>query len=260
MKNKVNLKAFLLFVCILASFLLVWQLFHQFKLFSPLVPSPGKVMSSGWMLIQDPFYQRGMNDLGIGWQLLSSLQRVLLGFFLAALVAVPFGFLIGMSQVASKAIDPFIQILKPVSPLAWLPIGLALLQDSERTAIFIIFISSIWPIMINTIFGVRNLPANYLYVSKLLEVSRWTFVQKVLFPAALPQIINGLRVSLGVAWLVIIAAEMLVGGRGIGYFIWNEWNNLNIANIIIAIVFIGFIGIVLDRILGFIERKVRYEA
>lgn len=258
MKLHVNVKAFLLFIFLLVFFLGFWQILIHFKLVSSLVPSPSKVFSSGWSILQEPFYQRGMNDVGIGWQLLSSLQRVLIGFFLAAFLAVPIGFLIGLSPVASKAIDPFIQILKPVSPLAWLPIGLALLQDSEKTAIFIIFISSIWPIMINTIFGVRNLPTNYIYVSQLLEVDRWTFIQKVLFPAALPQIINGLRVSLGVAWLVIIAAEMLVGGKGIGYFIWNEWNNLNIANIIVAIILIGLIGIILDRILGFIERKVRY--
>ncbi|EGL84040.1 nitrate ABC transporter, inner membrane subunit [Caldalkalibacillus thermarum TA2.A1] len=196
--------------------------------------------------------------MGLGWQLLASLERVLLGFFLASLVAVPLGFMIGLSPVLARAVDPFIQVLKPVSPLAWLPIGLALLQDSERTAIFIIFISSLWPLLINTIFGVRQIPEIYLQVARLLEVSSLRLVRHILWPAALPQIVNGLRVSLGIAWMVIIAAEMLIGGRGIGYFVWNEWNNLNVANIMVAILFIGLIGIALDRLLAWVERRVRY--
>lgn len=256
----VNVKAFLLFTTIFITFSLLWELFVRLEVLSPLVPAPSVVLQSGYELIRDPFYYISVNDVGIGLQLLASLQRVLTGFFLAALIAIPLGFLIGMSTVASKAIDPFIQVLKPVSPLAWLPIGLAVLQDSERTAIFVIFISSIWPLLIHTIFGVRNIPSTYLHVAKLLEVNRWLFIRKILLPASLPNIVNGLRVSLGVAWLVIIAAEMLIGGKGIGYFIWNEWNNLDIANIIVAIVFVGLIGIVLDRILAIIERRVSYES
>ena len=169
------------------------------------------------------------------------------------------GFLIGTSEVASKAIDPFVQILKPVSPLAWLPIGLAVLQDSQSTAIFVIFICCIWPIIINTIFGVRNIPKTYMNVARTLEAKKAMFVRKVLLPASLPNIVTGLRISLGVAWLVIIAAEMLIGGRGIGYFVWNEWNNLDIASIIVAIILIGLIGTALDRMLAFVERRVSYE-
>ncbi|GGK30980.1 nitrate ABC transporter, permease protein [Caldalkalibacillus thermarum] len=251
-------KSWLLFLIICTCGLAVWELGVRLEWFSPMVPAVGTVMLHLWDQLSNPFYYYGVNDVGLGWQLLASLERVLLGFFLASLVAVPLGFMIGLSPVLARAVDPFIQVLKPVSPLAWLPIGLALLQDSERTAIFIIFISSLWPLLINTIFGVRQIPEIYLQVARLLEVSRLRLVRHILWPAALPQIVNGLRVSLGIAWMVIIAAEMLIGGRGIGYFVWNEWNNLNVANIMVAILFIGLIGIALDRLLAWVERRVRY--
>ncbi|GGG16972.1 nitrate ABC transporter permease [Paenibacillus abyssi] len=255
----VNTKAFLLFLLILISGGAIWELVVSLRLLSPLIPAPSLILSQGFELIRDPFYSNGVNDAGIGIHLLASVQRVLTGFLLAAAAAVPLGFMIGMSAVLSKAIDPFIQVMRPVSPLAWLPIGLALFQSSESTAIFVIFISSIWPILINAIFGVRSIPRTYLNVARTLEANRWMIVRKVYLPATLPQIVTGLRISLGVAWLVIIAAEMLIGGRGIGYFVWNEWNNLDIANIIVCIVLIGLVGIVLDRLLSLVEKRVKYE-
>ena len=256
----VNMKAFLSFISILLLFGLAWELTVRMGWMSSLVPAPSEVISSGYETVRDPFYNYGVNDVGIGLHLISSLQRVMTGFLLAALLAVPLGFLIGISEVASKAIDPFVQILRPVSPLAWLPIGLAILQSSESTAIFVIFISSLWPILLNTIFGVRNISPVYLNVARTLETNRWMVIRHILLPASLPQIITGLRISMGVAWLVIIAAEMLIGGRGIGYFVWNEWNNLNISNIIVSILIIGLVGIGLDRLLALIEKRVSYDA
>ncbi|WP_372661182.1 nitrate ABC transporter permease [Cohnella sp.] len=255
-----NMKAFLIFLGILLGVGLAWELAVKVKMMSPLIPAPSLILANGFELIRNPFYIKGMNDVGIGMHLLSSIGRVMIGFLMAAVVAVPLGFLIGMSEVLSKAIDPFIQVLRPVSPLAWLPIGLALFQDAENTAVFVIFISSVWPILLNAIFGVRNIPMTYLNVARTLEASRWMIVSKVYLPATFPQIVTGLRISLGVAWVVIIAAEMLVGGRGIGYFVWNEWNNLNIANIIVCIVLIGLVGIVLDRLLSLVEKRVKYES
>jgi nitrate/nitrite transport system permease protein len=158
----------------------------------------------------------------------------------------------------AKAVDPFVQVLKPVSPLAWLPIGLALLKDSEMTSIFVIFMSALWPVLLNTITGVRSVPPQYLALAQTLEARRSTVVRKVLFPAALPNIVTGLRLSLGISWLVIVAAEMLIGGRGIGHFLWNEWNNLNVASIIVAILMIGFVGLILDQGLRRLEGLFRY--
>jgi len=255
----VNIKAFLVFIAITIVTGVIWEIAVRVGLVSTLVPSPTQVIAGAVQTLSNPFYNYGVNDVGIGWHLLSSLQRVLTGFLLATIVAVPLGFLIGTSEVASKAIDPFIQILRPVSPLAWLPIGLAVLQSSESTAIFVIFISSIWPILLNTIFGVRNISPTFLNVARTLETNRWMVIRYILLPASLPNIITGLRVSMGVAWLVIIAAEMLIGGRGIGYFVWNEWNNLNISNIIICILIIGLVGIALDRLLGLLEKRVSYD-
>ncbi|WP_102346088.1 nitrate ABC transporter permease [Bacillus sp. Marseille-P3661] len=255
----VNTKAFVVFLGLFGLTFVIWELFVGMGVASTLVPAPSQVVVRAIELLSNPFYYLGVNDVGIGIQLLSSLQRVLIGFALAVVVAVPFGFLIGTSEVVSKAIDPFVQILKPVSPLAWLPIGLAVLQDSQATAIFVIFICCIWPIIINTIFGVRNIPSTYLNVAKTLETRRGMFIRKVLLPASLPNIVTGLRISFGVAWLVIIAAEMLIGGRGIGYFVWNEWNNLDISSIIVAIILIGLIGTALDRMLAYVERRVGYE-
>ncbi|MDI3326959.1 MAG: nitrate ABC transporter permease [Alicyclobacillaceae bacterium] len=237
----------------------IWEAAVRLHVVSQLVPAPSEVAASAVELLKNPFYDLGVNDAGIGLHLLSSLRRVMVGFALAVACAVPAGFWIGMSPVIAKAVDPFVQVLRPVSPLAWLPIGLAVLKDADRTAIFVIFISSVWPVLLNTIFGVRNIPSIYLDVSRTLEAGRWTTIRKVIWPAALPSILTGMRVSMGIAWLVIIAAEMMIGGRGIGYFIWNEWNNLNLANMFVCILLIGSVGMVLDRLFAYLERRVRYE-
>ena len=223
------------------------------------MPTPSDVGAKLWEHLSDPFYDRGTNDKGIGTQLLSSIGRVLLGFGLAALVAVPLGFLIGMSPLVYRALDPFIQVLKPISPLAWMPLALYTIQDADISAIFVIFICSLWPMLANTAFGVANVRRDWLNVARTLEVSQLRTAFKVILPAAAPTIMTGMRISIGIAWLVIVAAEMLVGGTGIGYFVWNEWNNLSIANIISAILFIGLIGMLLDAILARLTRAVAYK-
>jgi nitrate/nitrite transport system permease protein len=253
-----NLRALALALAIAAVFLSVWELLVRAHVLLPIMPSPTKVLTQAIVMLGDPFYEAGTNDVGIGWQLLASLRRVGIGFLLATLIAVPLGFVIGMSAVAAKAVDPFVQVLRPVSPLAWLPMGLAVLQDSERTAIFVIFISAMWPTVLNTIFAVRQLPRTYLNVARTYNASSWTIVRRVLLPGALPGILTGLRISLGISWLVIVAAEMLIGGRGIGYFVWNEWNNLDIASIIVCIGVIGGVGLALDRLIGRLEKAVAY--
>ncbi|MFC3337791.1 nitrate ABC transporter permease [Paracandidimonas soli] len=223
------------------------------------MPTPSDVGAKLWDHLSDPFYDRGTNDKGIGTQLLSSIGRVLLGFGLAALVAIPLGFLIGMSPLVYRALDPFIQVLKPISPLAWMPLALYTIQDADISAIFVIFICSLWPMLANTAFGVANVRRDWLNVARTLEVSQLRTAFKVILPAAAPTIMTGMRISIGIAWLVIVAAEMLVGGTGIGYFVWNEWNNLSIANIISAILFIGLIGMLLDAILARLARAVAYK-
>lgn len=222
------------------------------------MPGPLEVGQKVWEHVKDPFYYAGANDRGIGSQLLFSLWRVAQGYFLALLVAVPLGFLIGMSPLLSNALDPFIQILKPVSPLAWMPLALYTIKDSEDSSIFVIFICAIWPVLINTVFGVASVRKDYLNVAKTLEAGRFRTAFFVILPAAAPTILTGMRISIGIAWLVIVAAEMLVGGTGIGYFVWNEWNNLDITNVIVAILFIGAIGMVLDWMLAGLTRTVTY--
>jgi nitrate/nitrite transport system permease protein len=252
-------RAFLLFMLISALFLGAWELLVRSGTALPIVPSPTKVFVAGVDALSSAFYESGVNDVGVGLQLVASLQRVLIGFTLAAVVAVPLGFVLGMSEVAAKAVDPFVQVLRPVSPLAWLPIGLALLKTSEGTAIFVIFISAIWPLLINTMFAVRTVPKEYVDVARTLKASNVAVIRAVLLPASIPGILTGMRISFGVAWLVIVAAEMLIGGRGIGYSVWNEWNNLSIANIIVDIVLIGMIGLCFDRVFELLIQKVRYD-
>jgi nitrate/nitrite transport system permease protein len=208
--------------------------------------------------IKDPFYDRGPNDKGIGVQLAYSIGRVLLGFMLAALVAIPAGFLIGMSPLVYRALDPFIQVLKPISPLAWMPLALFTLKDSDISAVFVIFVCSIWPMLINTAFGVASVRRDWLNVAKTLEVKPVRKAFAVILPAAAPTIMTGMRISIGIAWLVIVAAEMLVGGTGIGYFVWNEWNNLSIANILSGILAIGLVGMLLDFLVARLQRAVTY--
>ena len=208
--------------------------------------------------LSSPFYDNGPNDKGIGLQLGYSLGRVALGFGIAALIAIPLGFLIGMSRMLYRALDPFIQVLKPISPLAWMPLALYTIKDSSISGIFVIFICSVWPMLINTAFGVAGVRREWLNVAKTLEVSRLRLAFEVILPAAAPTILTGMRISMGIAWLVIVAAEMLVGGTGIGYFVWNEWNNLSIANIVTAILLIGLVGLLLDQGLAYLAKLVTY--
>ena len=256
--NDKNFQAFALFTFSLLILLAIWEIGARLGVFSKLMPSASQTIVDFWGWISDPFYDRGANDKGIGWHLLFSLRRVIIGFSIGSLIAIPLGVLIGLSEVASKAFDPYIQLLKPVSPLAWLPLGLGILKDSENTALFVIAITSIWPTLINTKFGVSNVDTSYLDVARALGASRWRTIWKVILPAAAPNIVSGLRISIGISWLVIVAAEILVGGTGLGYFVWNEWNNLSITSIITAIVVIGLVGIVLDRLFGLLQYMVSF--
>ncbi len=222
------------------------------------MPTPVEVGAKIWSHLRDPFYDRGTNDKGIGIQLAYSIARVALGYLIAVAVAIPLGFLIGMSPLVYRALDPFIQIMKPVSPLAWMPLALYTIKDSSTSAIFVIFICSLWPMLINTAFGVASVRKEWLNVARTLEVGHMRRAFTVILPAAAPTILTGMRISIGIAWLVIVAAEMLVGGTGIGYFVWNEWNNLSITNVIVAILFIGVVGMVLDLMLARAAKAVTY--
>jgi nitrate/nitrite transport system permease protein len=222
------------------------------------MPGPLDVGAQIWKHLQEPFYDRGPNDKGVGIQLAYSLGRVLLGYALAVLVALPVGFIIGMSPLMNRALDPFIQVMKPISPLAWMPLALYTIKDSSISAIFVIFICSVWPMMINTAFGVSATRKEWLNVARTLEVRPLRKAFTIILPAAAPTILTGMRISIGIAWLVIVAAEMLVGGTGIGYFVWNEWNNLSITNVIVAILLIGLVGMALDQTLARVARAVTY--
>ncbi|MFV0672380.1 nitrate ABC transporter permease [Variovorax sp. tm] len=209
-------------------------------------PTPMATWQQAVTVFSDPFYSKGPNDQGVGWNVLSSLQRVALGFGLAALVGIPAGFAIGRFEFLSRMFNPLISLLRPVSPLAWLPIGLLVFKGANPAAIWTIFICSIWPMIINTAVGVQRVPTDYMNVAKVLNLSEWKILTKILFPAVLPYMLTGVRLAVGTAWLVIVAAEMLTGGVGIGFWVWDEWNNLNVANIIIAIFVIGIVGLVLE--------------
>ncbi|WP_018954849.1 nitrate ABC transporter permease [Thioalkalivibrio sulfidiphilus] len=223
------------------------------------VPPPSVIFSHAVEELSRPFYDGGPNDKGIGLQLMYSIARVMAGFSLAVLVAVPLGFVIGMSPVLNKAMNPYIQVLKPISPLAWMPLALFVIKDSGTSAIFVIFICSIWPMLINTAFGVASVKRDWLNVARTLEMSKLRTAFTVILPAAAPTILTGMRISIGISWLVIVAAEMLVGGTGIGYYVWNEWNNLDLASVIFAIIMIGVIGMLLDGMLAQASRLVRYQ-
>ena len=222
------------------------------------VPPPSQIIRKAVEELSNPFYDNGPNDKGVGIQLAWSLGRVMVGFLLAALVALPLGFLIGMSPLMSKALDPFIQVLKPISPLAWMPRALYTIKDASLSSIFVIFICSIWPMLINTAFGVASVKREWLNVARTLEVNPVRKALQVILPAAAPTILTGMRISMGIAWLVIVAAEMLVGGTGIGYFVWNEWNNLSLSNVIFAILIIGVVGMLLDLGFGALQKAVTY--
>ena len=221
-------------------------------------PTPAEMGATAWKHLSNPFYDNGPNDKGIAIQLAYSLARVGLGFLLACVVAVPLGFVIGMSPLLHKAFDPFIQVLKPISPLAWMPLALYTIKDSSVSGIFVIFICSVWPMLLNTAFGVASVKREWLNVASTLEVKPLRRAFRVILPAAAPTILTGMRISMSIAWLVIVAAEMLVGGTGIGYFVWNEWNNLSLTNVIFAILLIGVVGMLLDQAFAGLQRKVTY--
>jgi len=223
------------------------------------VPAPSQIIERAWEELSNPFYDNGPNDKGIGIQIGYSLFRVLTGYFLAALIAIPIGFLIGMSPLMYRALDPFIQVLRPISPLAWMPLALFIIKDSQASAIFVIFICSIWPMLINTAFGVANVRKDWVNVARTHELGAIRTAVTVILPAAAPTILTGMRISIGIAWLVIVAAEMLVGGTGIGYYVWNEWNNLDLNSVIFSILMIGLVGMLLDMALGSVEKLVQYK-
>ncbi len=234
-----------------AGLLLLWWAIALFR--SDIMPTPWEALTANAGYILDPFSRKGPGDLGIGWLLLASLRRVLLGFSLGAIVAIPLGFAIGMSRETMLALNPIIQILKPVSPLAWLPIALAIFNLADPSAIFVIFITSLWPTIINTALGVSSVSKDYIDVARVLEMPRWRRITKIIWPASLPYIFTGLRISLGIAWLVIVAVEMLTGGVGIGFFVWDEWSRLNLSSVFLAVLVIGGTGLLLDVILGQIQ-------
>jgi nitrate/nitrite transport system permease protein len=277
MTRSLPLRAALVSVALFVAFLLAWHLATrgtgQVAQMDPeyaklmgatatqgksAMPGPLDVGATLWNHIKRPFYDNGPNDKGLGIQLAYSIARVALGYFLAVAFALPLGFLIGMSPLMSRALDPFIQVLKPISPLAWMPLALYTIKDSGLSSIFVIFICSLWPMLINTAFGVASVRKEWLNVARTLEVGTVRRAFTVILPAAAPTIVTGMRISIGIAWLVIVAAEMLVGGTGIGYFVWNEWNNLSITNVINAILLIGIIGMVLDQILARLGRLVTF--
>jgi nitrate/nitrite transport system permease protein len=221
-------------------------------------PTLAQMGSAAVKHLSQPFYDNGPNDKGLGLQLAHSLARVAIGYGLAALLAIPLGFVIGMSPLVYRALDPFIQVLKPISPLAWMPLALYTIKDSSISGVFVIFICSIWPMLINTAFGVAGVRREWLNVARTLEVRPLRRAFEVVLPAAAPTILTGMRISMGIAWLVIVAAEMLVGGTGIGYFVWNEWNNLSLPNVILAILVIGVVGMALDALFARLQKAVTY--
>lgn len=222
------------------------------------IPSPAATWQQAVEVFADPFYRKGPNDQGIGWNVLMSLQRVGLGFGLAALIGIPAGFLIGRFEFLGRMFNPIISLLRPVSPLAWLPIGLLVFKAANPAAIWTIFICSIWPMVINTAVGVQRVPQDYMNVARVLALSEWRIFTRILLPAVLPYMLTGVRLAVGTAWLVIVAAEMLTGGVGIGFWVWDEWNNLNVKNIIIAIVVIGTVGLLLEAGLMRLARAFTY--
>jgi nitrate/nitrite transport system permease protein len=223
------------------------------------LPGPISTWYSAIQVFSDPFYSNGPNDQGIGWNILASLKRVGLGFGMAALIGIPLGFIIGRFQFMSRMAAPVISLLRPVSPLAWLPIGLLVFKAANPAAIWVIFISAIWPMIINTAVGVSKVPQDYMNVARVLNLSEWKVFTRILFPSVLPYMMTGVRLSIGVAWLVIVAAEMLTGGVGLGFWVWDEWNNLNVEHIIIAIFVVGIVGLLLEQVLLLLARRFNYE-
>lgn len=235
-----------------ALLVLIWQLVAHT---GGQLPTPAQTWEAAVTVFADPFYRNGPNDQGIGWNVLASLSRVGVGFGLAALIGIPAGFAIGRFAFVHQMAGPVISLLKPVSPLAWLPIGLLVFKAANPAAIWTIFVCSLWPMIVNTAVGVRQIPHEYLNVARVLSLSEWKVFTRILFPAVLPYMLTGVRLSVGVAWLVIVAAEMLTGGVGIGFWVWDEWNNLNVAHIIIAIFVIGAVGLALEGALVLVAKR-----
>ena len=239
---------------VIGVLLIIWELLGSRP--GAALPPPSKVVEDTWELIIHPFYDNGGNDVGVAWQLLASLQRVAYGYSLAVVAGVSLGVLVGQSTWALRGLDPLFQVLRTVPPLAWLPISLAGFQDGNPSAIFVIFITSIWPIIINTSIGIRNIPEDYRNVARVIRLNGIEYFTKIMLPAAAPFIFSGLRIGVGLSWLAIIAAEMLIGGVGIGFFIWDAWNSSRISDIILALVYVGIIGFLLDRVVAWIGRAV----
>jgi nitrate/nitrite transport system permease protein len=241
----------------IALLVLIWSILAEKN---SALPTPTATYQEALKVFADPFYQNGPNDQGIGWNIYASLKRVALGFGLAAIIGIPLGFMIGRFQFLAGMFNPIISLLKPVSPLAWLPIGLLVFKAAHPAAIWSIFICSIWPMIINTSIGVQRVPQDYLNVARVLDLSEWKIFTSILFPSVLPYMLTGVRLAIGTAWLVIVAAEMLTGGVGIGFWVWDEWNNLNVPHIIIAIVVIGLVGLILEQILVAAARAFTYDS
>jgi len=238
----------------LSLILLVWELLCNRP--GATLPAPSKIWTEAKDLIVDPFFVTGPQDIGLGWRVLTSLQRVAIGYGLAGIIGIALGTIIGQSVWAMRGLDPIFQVLRTISPLAWLPISLAAFRDSQPSAIFVIFITSVWPIIINTAVGIRNIPQDYRNVALVLRLNPFEFFTKIMIPSAAPYIFTGLRIGIGLSWLAIVAAEMLTGGVGIGFFIWDAWNSSRLSDIVVALVYIGGIGFVLDRVVALIANIV----
>lgn len=238
----------------LSLILLVWELLCNRP--GATLPAPTKIWSEARDLIVDPFFVAGPQDIGLGWRVLTSLQRVSIGYGLAGVIGIALGTIIGQSVWAMRGLDPIFQVLRTISPLAWLPISLAAFRDSQPSAIFVIFITSVWPIIINTAVGIRNIPQDYRNVALVLRLNPIEFFTKIMIPSAAPYIFTGLRIGIGLSWLAIVAAEMLTGGVGIGFFIWDAWNSSRLSDIVVALVYIGAVGFVLDRLVAMIANFV----
>jgi nitrate/nitrite transport system permease protein len=243
-------------IIVIALTLLVWELICRRA--GSTLPPPSRVLNDTWELIVDPFFDRGGLDKGLFWHLSASLQRVASGYALAAIIGVALGTLVGQSTWAMRGLDPIFQVLRTVPPLAWLPLSLAAFRNGQPSAIFVIFITAIWPIIINTAVGIRNIPQDYRNVARILRLNHFEFFWKIMVPSAAPYIFTGLRIGIGLSWLAIVAAEMLIGGVGIGFFIWDAWNSSHISEIILALVYVGLIGFVLDRIVAGIATLVTH--
>jgi nitrate/nitrite transport system permease protein len=236
----------------LAAFTLAWSFVASFGR----IPGPAAVSREAVTIFSNPFYRNGPNDQGIGWNVLASLGRVGVGFGLAAMVGIPLGFMIGRFRFLADMAAPIIALLKPVSPLAWLPIGLLVFKAANPASIYVIFVCSLWPMIVNTAVGVRQIPEDYRNVARVLRLNGWEYFTKIMLPASVPYMFTGLRIGVGLSWLAIVAAEMLVGGVGIGFFIWDGWNSSLLSEISLALIYVGIIGFLLDRIISFIGRLI----